>query len=40
VEEYLKVQGRFEHLFKPVRQEKVIQEIQKRIDDYWGSVTK
>jgi pyruvate ferredoxin oxidoreductase beta subunit len=40
VEEYLKMQGRFEHLFKPIRQEKVIQELQKRVDDYWDTVTK
>jgi pyruvate ferredoxin oxidoreductase beta subunit len=40
VEEYLKMQGRFEHLFKPVKQEKIIQELQKRVDDYWGAVGK
>jgi pyruvate ferredoxin oxidoreductase beta subunit len=40
VEDYLKMQGRFEHLFKPVRQEKVIQDIQKRVEEYWSSVTK
>lgn len=40
VEEYLKMQGRFEHLFKPIRQDKVIQDIQKKVDEYWDSVTK
>lgn len=40
VEEYLKMQGRFEHLFKPVKQEKVIQELQKMVDDYWDAVVK
>lgn len=40
VEEYLKMQGRFEHLFSPARQEKVLQEIQAKVDDYWKSVTK
>jgi pyruvate ferredoxin oxidoreductase beta subunit len=40
VEEYLKMQGRFEHLFSPVRQEKVLQNIQAKVDDYWKNVTK
>lgn len=40
VEEYLKMQGRFEHLFKPVRQDSVIQVLQKRVDDYWAAVRK
>jgi pyruvate ferredoxin oxidoreductase beta subunit len=40
VEDYLKIQGRFEHLFTPFRQEKVIQELQKRTDEYWDNVTK
>jgi len=40
VEEYLKLQGRFEHLFKPERKVKIIQEFQKRVDDYWKNVTK
>lgn len=38
VEEYLKMQGRFEHLFLPARQEKVLQAIQARVDDYWKNV--
>jgi pyruvate ferredoxin oxidoreductase beta subunit len=40
VEEYLKVQGRFEHLFVPVRQEKVIQAIQAKVDNYWKNVSR
>ncbi len=40
VEEYLKVQGRFEHLFKPKRKEKIILELQKKVDDYWRNVAK
>ena len=40
IEEYLQIQGRFEHLFKPKRQEKIIQELQKRVDHYWRNVTK
>ena len=39
VEEYLKIQSRFEHLFKPVRNDKLINEIQKKIDSYWADVT-
>lgn len=36
VEEYLKLQGRFRHLFEPVRQEASIQHIQSRVDAYWA----
>lgn len=35
VEEYLKVQRRFQHLFSPQRQEEAIQKIQQTVDDYW-----
>lgn len=35
VEEYLKLQGRFEHLLKPERNETLISEIQGNIDRYW-----
>ncbi len=35
VEEYLQYQGKFRHLFKPQRQEKLIQEIQDYIDKKW-----
>ncbi|WP_431064413.1 thiamine pyrophosphate-dependent enzyme [Methylotuvimicrobium sp.] len=38
VEDYLKVQGRFAHLFEPVRNEAMLAEIQQRIDDYWADV--
>ncbi len=33
VEEYLKVQGRFTHLFKPERRQDVIDKIQKMVDE-------
>ncbi len=35
VEEYLKLQGRFAHLFEPRRDEVLIGEIQARVDAYW-----
>lgn len=35
VEDYLKIQGRFEHLFKPQPQADLIAEIQLRVDAYW-----
>ncbi len=35
VEEYLARQGRFAHLFQPVRREAEIQAIQARVDAYW-----
>ena len=35
VEEYLKEQGRFAHLFKPVRQEEALKKIQEGVDEYW-----
>ncbi len=38
VEEYLKLQGRYKHLFEPQRNEKLIAEIQARVDAYWESV--
>jgi pyruvate ferredoxin oxidoreductase beta subunit len=38
VEEYLKGQGRFRHLFEPVRQEAVIARIQEEVDSYWNRV--
>jgi pyruvate ferredoxin oxidoreductase beta subunit len=37
VEEYLQGQGRFRHLFEPVRQEGVIQLMQEAVDRYWAS---
>ena len=39
VEEYLKLQGRFQHLFHPQRNDSVINAIQDRIDQYWAQVT-
>ena len=38
VEEYLKLQGRFKHLFQPQRDEAGIAEIQARVDAYWDKV--
>ena len=38
VEEYLRVQGRFAHLFRPERQDELIGEIQARVDAYWRDV--
>lgn len=38
VEEYLKTQGRFGHLFHPDRNEAVLGEIQGMVDAYWASV--
>jgi pyruvate ferredoxin oxidoreductase beta subunit len=35
VEEYLKTQNRYDHLFEPVKQVDVINTIQKDIDHYW-----
>jgi pyruvate ferredoxin oxidoreductase beta subunit len=35
VEDYLKEQGRFAHLFKPVRQEETLKKIQEMVDAYW-----
>ncbi len=36
VEEYLKRQGRFRHLFEPRRNEALLGEIQARVDAYWA----
>ena len=38
VEEYLKKQGRFAHLFAPQRDESTIADIQARVDAYWAAV--
>ena len=38
VEEYLKLQGRFKHLFYPQRDDAAIAEIQARVDAYWNKV--
>ncbi|MBT8442686.1 MAG: pyruvate synthase [Gammaproteobacteria bacterium] len=37
VEEYLRLQGRFAHLFEPLRQDALIDELQARVDAYWHS---
>ena len=38
VEEYLRLQGRFRHLFEPSRNDVLINEIQARVDRYWAGV--
>ncbi|WP_455365968.1 thiamine pyrophosphate-dependent enzyme [Kaarinaea lacus] len=38
VEEYLKTQGRFKHLFQPQRNETLLNDIQAQVDDYWKNV--
>ncbi len=38
VEEYLRLQGRFRHLFEPVRDDRTIAAIQAGIDRYWDAV--
>jgi pyruvate ferredoxin oxidoreductase beta subunit len=38
VEEYLRRQGRFRHLFEPERQEAVLSQIQRQADAYWSEV--
>ncbi|MCW8853151.1 MAG: thiamine pyrophosphate-dependent enzyme [Gammaproteobacteria bacterium] len=39
VEDYLKLQGRFKHLFEPQRDDELINEIQQRVDRYWEDVS-
>jgi len=39
VEAYLKLQGRFAHLFQPERNDALIDEIQARVDAYWKEVS-
>jgi len=39
VEEYLKLQGRFAHLFEPQRNDELIVEIQNKIDRYWKNIS-
>jgi pyruvate ferredoxin oxidoreductase beta subunit len=38
VEEYLKLLGRFRHLFEPTRQDEAIRHIQEWVDAYWKHV--
>ncbi len=40
MEEYLKTQKRFSHLFYPVRRDDLINEYQARINAYWEKVWK
>jgi pyruvate ferredoxin oxidoreductase beta subunit len=35
IEEYLRRQGRFAHLFKPERNERLLAELQAKVDEYW-----
>jgi pyruvate ferredoxin oxidoreductase beta subunit len=39
VEDYLKLQGRFRHLFEPTRQGDAIRHIQTSADQYWRAVS-
>jgi pyruvate ferredoxin oxidoreductase beta subunit len=38
VEEYLKTQGRFAHLFAPQRNDALLAELQAKVDAYWDGV--
>jgi pyruvate ferredoxin oxidoreductase beta subunit len=38
LEDYLKLQGRFRHLFEPQRDEATIATLQARVDAYWNEV--
>jgi pyruvate ferredoxin oxidoreductase beta subunit len=38
VEEYLKLQARFRHLFEPSRNEAALAEIQRQVDARWAGV--
>lgn len=38
VEEYLKLQGRFQHLFEPQRDEELLKQMQTAVDEYWSSI--
>jgi pyruvate ferredoxin oxidoreductase beta subunit len=40
VEDYLKLQGRFRHLFEPTMQTESIAHIQGRVNAYWEQVNK
>ena len=40
VEEYLKPQGRFAHLFKPERKEELLRRIQEGVDREWSLLLK
>jgi pyruvate ferredoxin oxidoreductase beta subunit len=38
VEEYLRKQGRFAHLFEPARNDALLREIQAGVDAYWAGI--
>ena len=38
VEEYLKAQGRFAHLFTPGRDEALLARLQAKVDAYWDGI--
>ena len=38
VEDYLRPQARYRHLFEPSRQEEILQRIQAEVDGYWAAV--
>jgi pyruvate ferredoxin oxidoreductase beta subunit len=38
VEEYLRPQARYRHLFEPVRQDEVLRRLQRDVDEYWAEV--
>lgn len=38
VEEYLRPQARYQHLFEPVRREEILRQLQADVDAYWASV--
>ncbi len=38
IEAYLEKQGRFAHLFKPQRDENLLQELQNSVDRYWAEI--
>lgn len=38
IEEYLKRQGRFSHLFEPIRNEALLEELQRNVDNYWKEI--
>jgi pyruvate ferredoxin oxidoreductase beta subunit len=38
VEDYLQLQGRYRHLFEPQRDDELIEDIQQKVDRYWGDV--
>jgi len=40
VEEFLKLQGRFNHLFKPTYRKDIIDEIQANVDANWNRIQK